>query len=448
MVWRWDERSLAAYCVALSTASSATRAGVVHFLEAAQGEGAPEPPPLAWISLDCAFTRALVLAVLQRRPGWRVRCAASPEETCPEEASFCWAEYERVPFDRLLAGALHASCFVVRKGLCRKAQLAMHCAQYSAKRPDSALASAVPQTLLFEFWDAEYIDEALAEVFEVRDMATDGSEAWILKPSLTNQAAGIVVFDRVDTLVAALQAEGAEDVREWVLQRYIRNPLLVGGCKFHLRAYVVAVGALSAYLLTDVLALYSLSPYDPHDLSATGAHLTNTCRQSPGNADEEARAVGLLADLPDRLRAGGDASLSEAEGATRIARVLADAASIIGGAFEAVSTQLSYLPLPNAFEIYGVDLLIDETWKVWLLEFNAQPDFVQTGDRLARVPAAAVEQAVALAVDAWFPSAVAAAAAPHAAGGGDAHAALLASQRVLVYERLDPRAAGGRMTFA
>jgi hypothetical protein len=51
---------------------------------------------------------------------------------------------------------------------------------------------------------------------QVRDMA-DGSAVWIAKPSVTNQAVGICVFDRVSALREALQ--NAEDMREWVLQR-------------------------------------------------------------------------------------------------------------------------------------------------------------------------------------------------------------------------------------
>lgn len=51
---------------------------------------------------------------------------------------------------------------------------------------------------------------------QVRDMA-DGSATWIAKPSITNQAIGICIFDRVSTLRAALEA--AEDMREWVVQR-------------------------------------------------------------------------------------------------------------------------------------------------------------------------------------------------------------------------------------
>ena len=47
----------------------------------------------------------------------------------------------------------------------------------------------------------------------------DGSAVWIAKPSVTNQALGICIFDRVSSLRAALEA--AEGMREWVLQRCV-----------------------------------------------------------------------------------------------------------------------------------------------------------------------------------------------------------------------------------
>ena len=38
--------------------------------------------------------------------------------------------------------------------------------------------------------------------------------------------------------------------------------------------------------------------------------------------------------------------------------------------------------LPNAFEIFALDFLLDERANAWLLEVNAFPDFKQTGEEL------------------------------------------------------------------
>ena len=71
-----------------------------------------------------------------------------------------------------------------------------------------------------------------------------GSAVWIMKPSLTNQGAGISVIDSCAGLRAALEA--APDLREWVVQRYIERPLLAQGRKFHIRAYALCVGEVGA----------------------------------------------------------------------------------------------------------------------------------------------------------------------------------------------------------
>lgn len=89
--------------------------------------------------------------------------------------------------------------------------------------------------------------------------------------------------------------------------------------------------------------------------------------------------------------------------------------AVLGECLEAVSSELSFIALENAFELFGeppraqggaalcarrcflwawfaateqrcgwaprsgMDLMIDEEWNVWLLEANAEPDFAQTG---------------------------------------------------------------------
>jgi hypothetical protein len=319
---------------------------------------------LAHVDLDCPYLRECVLRSLSRRPAWAVCASVGEGElcSCPADALFTWAEYERVDWERVLThGSLHTAAFCIRKGLIRKSQLCFSVAHWVSKHPTAPLAHGFPETHLFEFWDLEYLEEALAEVFEVRDMCSDGSEWWILKPSMTNQARGILVFNELDQLKSALAEEGAEDVREWVIQRYIHRPLLVNGRKFHLRTYALAVGAMAVYIWPDVLALFSLHAYAPNDPSAREAHITNSCLQAPRNAEEERACVSLLSALPGML--ADERCLSLAEATLCCDRVLQDVAALVGDAFAAVSTELSFQALNNAFELFGFDLLVDENWK-------------------------------------------------------------------------------------
>ena len=59
--------------------------------------------------------------------------------------------------------------------------------------------------------------------------------------------------------------------------------------------------------------------------------------------------------------------------------------------------------LPNAFELFGVDFLVDDKGDVWLLEVNAFPDFGQTGEELRNVVVGKLfNGVVGVAVDGFF----------------------------------------------
>jgi len=58
--------------------------------------------------------------------------------------------------------------------------------------------------------------------------------------------------------------------------------------------------------------------------------------------------------------------------------------------------------LPNAFEVFGVDFLVDAEGTAWLLEVNAFPDFKQTGEELKELIRGLWEGVVDLAVGPFF----------------------------------------------
>ena len=64
-----------------------------------------------------------------------------------------------------------------------------------------------------------------------------------------------------------------------------------------------------------------------------------------------------------------------------------------------------FCPMSNCFELFGLDFLVDEDFRVYLLEVNPGPDFKQTGARLKHVIGRLFEQCLELVLNATDESA-------------------------------------------
>ncbi|OCF40672.1 cytoplasmic protein [Kwoniella heveanensis CBS 569] len=213
-------------------------------------------------------------------------------------------------------------------------------------------------------------------------------------------------------------------LRHFVIQEYMPRPVLFDiaqqahqprprsnprGYKFHLRAYVLVTGGYTVHLARTMLALFSGSPYthpsssdDELDLRP---HLTNTCLQTDayGAPTPPEELVKLFWEL-EGLSALSANSKGDYEEKGTIDRAWLDGtfakcgevvAEAVKAGAECGSFGLQFMP--NAFEIFGVDLILSFPESasshssplprlpiptVTLLEFNASPDFHQSGDRL------------------------------------------------------------------
>lgn len=358
--------------------------------------------------------------------------------------------YEALSHESLLvhSNTYFANAYTIRKALIRKHHLASTVASWRSKRPEDVLATHLPLTLAFELDYAEFLDEALVECYELHeawnrnaDKAAAEREWWILKPGMSDRGQGIRLFSSEEELQAIFDKweaanpdsdeENEEDaqqdtrqeeddhhnsnglmasqLRHFVVQPYIA-PLLLpdqssqGGRKFHLRSYVLAVGALRVFVHAEPLALFAASPYtSPGSTSVTKSpsppdyphqtdqsteddteepkvpeidmrpHLTNTCLQqtlssmSSNTQVQHDGPVSLFSMLP--------LALEQRE------QILHTIQSCTASLFRAAAaTPAHFQPLPNAFELFGVDWLVDEHATPWLLEVNAFPDFGQSGD--------------------------------------------------------------------
>ncbi|KAI9921301.1 hypothetical protein PsorP6_002690 [Peronosclerospora sorghi] len=297
-----------------------------------------------------------------------------------------WDEYENLDWKNILAGKVVANAYCVRKGLSRKAQLSIYLSKYILKHPDCRLSKALPRTLVVDTWDA--FDESMTQfslsfrqrldscLWEVKQTLEMENKTWIMKPSATNKGAEVNVIKDFKKLRSIVNEW--TDIREWVVQEYIKRPLLLRGRKFHIRVYVLAVGCLKVYVYRHCLVLCALKQYQEDDIDNKYSHITNTFQQQTHPDFVENECVFVLDDIEEILSEQG---IHDA--ADKKAMILADINCITAEMFDAYKGEFSvFQPLPNCFEIYGVDFMVDEDFNVWLLEINPGPDLKQTGDRL------------------------------------------------------------------
>ncbi|KAI1777311.1 sure-like protein [Hypoxylon cercidicola] len=334
--------------------------------------------------------------------------------------------------------------YMLRKALIRKHYLSATVEQWIAKRPDSVLKTHVKRSEAFELDYAEFLDDALVEAFDLRASLERNAEAqptqktewWILKPSMSDRGQGIRLFSTMEELqdifdqweedLPDSEDESEDDdngereaddaagggntagittshLRHFVAQPYIHPPLLVSGPgsnrKFHIRTYVACFGNLDVYVYKQMLALFAGKPYVAPTTTADSsardggdqqidleAHLTNTCLQRSVSDG----TVQRFWDLP----------LDE----DKKHDVFTQICAVTGEVFEAAARTMlmHFRPLPNAFEIFGLDFLVDTAGTAWLLEVNAFPDFKQTGDELTPLVAGLWEEVLRRATGGFF----------------------------------------------
>lgn len=406
----------------------------------------------AIVDYDDPYVQPIILSALESLiPAHRLRLlpsTSSPTDV-PKGAKFLQIRaYESIDFEHALSHSATSmvNSYVIRKALIRKHFLSSTVDHWVAKHPESVLKGHVKRGEAFEVDYAEFLDDALVEAFDLRaslerneeraqtvaseEGDASSSEWWILKPSMSDRGQGIRLFNTMEELQGIFDGWEADapdsdveddednedagenkdyittsDLRYFVAQPYIHPPLLLPSCerrKFHIRTYVLCAGAMKVYVCREMLALFAARPYAPPWEKTTAsssqddedyyldAHLTNTCLQGP-RADEN--SVKRFWELSD-----ADLPAAQKEG------IFDQICAVTGDIFEAAAREMMvhFQPLPFAFEVYGLDFLVDAEHEAWLLEVNAFPDFKQTGEALReQVVAEFWRGAVRLGVGPW-----------------------------------------------
>eukprot|EP00440_Ansanella_granifera_P016875 gb/GFBE01018337.1/.p1 GENE.gb/GFBE01018337.1/~~gb/GFBE01018337.1/.p1 ORF type:complete len:480 (+),score=126.79 gb/GFBE01018337.1/:1-1440(+) len=211
---------------------------------------------------------------------------------------------------------------------------------------------------------------------------------WIMKPIGKSQGKGIFLFDKLsqisqwrqDPKWMRVQKEGEQKGRKdddeeekkeaepYVVQRYLSDPLLVGGKKFDLRLYVLVTSynPLTVYMYRSGFARFSHARFSMNaaDLSDAMIHLTNVAVQKHNeNYDEKRGGKWDLHSLKLYLQ--------QTEDPEKVSQLFCAIQDVI--LFSLLSVQKVMIQDKHCFELYGYDIMISKDFKPWLIEVNASP---------------------------------------------------------------------------
>ncbi|XP_028920458.1 inactive polyglycylase TTLL10 isoform X2 [Ornithorhynchus anatinus] len=212
----------------------------------------------------------------------------------------------------------------------------------------------------------------------------DETQMWICKPTSSNQGKGIFLLQRLEDVASLLMdintLEGKSSYRRLsfrgsqprIVQRYIQNPLLVDGRKFDVRSYLlIACVEPFVVLFSHGYVRLTLSPYDPLSKDLT-RHLTNQSMQKkhPLYRLRKEETVWSMERLNSYIndKFCKDKRLPLNWVLTAFTRRMQQ---IMTQCFLATKSKLD--SKLGYFDLIGCDFLIDEDFKVWLLEMNANP---------------------------------------------------------------------------
>lgn len=219
----------------------------------------------------------------------------------------------------------------------------------------------------------------------VEEFKKHPGSTWIMKPVGRSQGAGIFLVNKLAQLQQWRPAtnwkppkdgkdpdddDGAKEGPElYVVQKYVDDPLLIGGKKFDMRLYVMVTSyqPLTVYMHRGGFCRFSMSRYsmDKSDMTNLGQHLTNVAVQKHSGKSAYKR-TGAKWDVCHLKK-----YVVTVAGLDVANRMMNDIEAIV--IHSLFSVQKVMINDKHCFEVYGYDILLDTAFKPWLLEVNASP---------------------------------------------------------------------------
>ncbi len=266
-----------------------------------------------------------------------------------------------------------------------------------------------------------------------------GQNIWILKPTGFNRGRGVSVFETVDRLKTLLRfysegvvENGAAELtaansqsptsvsapattmsnlnnlpsiiksRAFVIQKYVERPLLIRDRKFDIRVWALVTQEMKLYFFKEGYIRTSCETYsiDSGSVEKRNVHLTNNavqkfCENYGAFEDGNQLSFPQFQDYLNEKHADQHIDVYK--------NLVVQMKDLIKFSMMAVRRKLNPDDRKICFELFGYDFLIDEAFKVWLIEVNTNPCLEESSSILKMLLPRMIDDMLKLTVDCAFP---------------------------------------------
>jgi len=204
----------------------------------------------------------------------------------------------------------------------------------------------------------------------------DGEKIWIAKPSKGFAGRGLKITKNYQDLVKHLKVN--KQYKDWSLQAYIKEPTLYNNRKFHIRFYILVDCENNYYLFKYGLValareLYTLTDFDNDKIHDTHFNTTK----------EELYYPNILGNDLEKIEKIDN----------KVREIIKD----VKNKAEHINC---YPESKNGYEILGMDIMLDDEFKIKLLEINNNISLPEEKNHISNK---LFEGQIALYIDKYFP---------------------------------------------
>eukprot|EP00658_Telonema_sp_P-2_P066159 TRINITY_DN55243_c0_g1_i1.p1 TRINITY_DN55243_c0_g1~~TRINITY_DN55243_c0_g1_i1.p1 ORF type:complete len:428 (+),score=76.50 TRINITY_DN55243_c0_g1_i1:445-1728(+) len=224
---------------------------------------------------------------------------------------------------------------------------------------------------------------------ELRKAMKGGKHTFIVKPDDGSQGDGISLVQTYKSLMSGVRTSCRNS--NTIVQRYLTNPMLIGGLKFDFRVYVGILDSgldpSKVFLFHEGLARFCTEEYVapcPGNMHRVMAHLTNYSLNKRSERYNHGSEGELSLDTGTKRLLSGVVQQLDSQGLVSRDAFFQELDRIVSGTYEALRPVLSdntadLLGCEDQskancfFHLLGFDVMLDCNGKAHLLEVNSHP---------------------------------------------------------------------------